>query len=352
MTVHPQLRNPNAVLISRTPVGEPVTWTDFHRAAVQVLTAMRIGLEGEHVVLKPNLSSGEAFADPDTGITTHPGFVQGMLEYLRAHGMDAGRSCILEDPRNSDDDEPRHWKGTGFPEVAQATGVGLRTPTTTTCVGKTVPRPHAFAALNVSRLAVSPDTILFNVPKLRTHPLNITTLCLKNLMGTVNAPDRHFCGQAWQEFPPEVRDDRRPRREWVDESLHERWQAGLARRLVDLAQVVPSPVNVVEGVVGREGTGFRRGLNRTMGLAVAGTNPVAVDSVASYLMGFDPAGLLYLRLAAQAGLGSNDLGALTVFEVRDGVVVPCTDLAALRADPPFRVIREIRGEEEWIPPEA
>ncbi len=58
MTVHPQLSNPNAVLISRTPVGEPVTWMDFHRAAVQVLTAMRIGLEGEHVVLKPNLSSG------------------------------------------------------------------------------------------------------------------------------------------------------------------------------------------------------------------------------------------------------------------------------------------------------
>ncbi len=127
---------------------------------------------------------------------------------------------------------------------------------------------------------------------------------------------------------------------------------GWPSRLVDLAQVVPSPVNVVEGVVGREGTGFRRGLNRTMRLAVAGTNPVAVDSVASYLMGFDPAGLLYLKLAAQAGLGSNDLGALTVFEVRDGVVVPCTDLAALRADPPFRVIREIRGEEEWIPPEA
>jgi len=35
---------------------------------------------------------------------------------------------------------------------------------------------------------------------------------------------------------------------------------------------------------------------------------------------------------------------------RDGVVVPCTDLAALRADPPFRVIREIRGRRSGFRP--
>jgi hypothetical protein len=71
---------------------------------------------------------------------------------------------------------------------------------------------------------------------------------------------------------------------------------------------------------------------------------VAVDSVASYLIGFDPQELVYLRVAAGVGLGSNDLRDLHVYEVQDGAVVPCRDLEAQRADPPFRVISNIVGE--------
>ena len=93
----------------------------------------------------------------------------------------------------------------------------------------------------------------------------------------------------------------------MDRALHERWQEGLARRLADLAKVVQPQINVVEGIVGRDGTGFNRGTNYPLGLVVAGINMVAVDSVASYLMGFDPQELIYLRVAAEAGLGCNDL---------------------------------------------
>jgi uncharacterized protein (DUF362 family) len=331
-------------LISRTPVSDPVTWEDYSRAARQVMSAMQIELHGEKVVLKPNVTSGENFADPESGVTTHPAFVQGLIEYMQAHGARRKGCYILEDPRNRDDNEPRHWQGTGYLEVTEATGALLRTPTTYTCVRKVVPRPLAFSTLNVSRLAVSPDTVLINVPKLKTHNLGITTLCLKNLMGTVNVFDRHFCGQAWREMPEDVRDDPRPRREWLSRALHEQWQGGLARRLADTAQVVRAHLNVVEGVVGREGTGFHQGRNHALGFAVAGINPVAVDSVASYLIGFDPQQLVYLRVAASAGLGSNDLTALRVYEVQDGDILPCRDVASLRADPPFRVISNVVDE--------
>jgi uncharacterized protein (DUF362 family) len=148
-------------------------------------------------------------------------------------------------------------------------------------------------------------------------------------------------------MPACVRNDPRPRREWFDRALHEQLQEGLARRLVDTAQVVPCQLNVVEGVVGREGTGFHQGRNHVLGLAVAGINLVAVDSVASTLIGFNPRELVYLRLAANIGLGSNDLRALRVYEVREGAIVPCPDLDSLRADPPFRVVSNIKGEPEW-----
>jgi uncharacterized protein (DUF362 family) len=207
-----------------------------------------------------------------------------------------------------------------------------------------VPAPQKFERLNVSRLAVAANTVLFNVPKLKTHNLGITTLGMKNLMGLVNVFDRHYCLQAWDELPEEIQHDQRPRREWFDQEKHDLWQTGLARRLVDTAQVIQPAMNIVEGVIGREGTGFQRGRNRALGLVVAGINVVAVDSVASYIMGFDPLALIYLKLAAKAGLGCSDVNQLKIYTEQQGELSLCPDPASLRVSPPFQVITNTLGE--------
>jgi uncharacterized protein (DUF362 family) len=348
MHIHPLLRDPNAVLIVQAPTSQPVAWEDYRQAALLAMIAMHIELEGERVVIKPNLTSGEHFANPDTGITTHPGFVQGMVEYLMGHGGKSGRITIVEDPRNTNNNTPRSWVGTGYEHVAQDTGARLHCPTSYTCVKKPVLHPLIFERVNVSRLAVAPNTVLFNVPKLKTHNLSITTLGLKNLMGLVNVFDRHFCAQAWVDLPEEARQDLRPRREWFDQALHARWQEGLSRRLADTAQVIRPALNIVEGIVGREGTGFQRGRNRTLGLAVAGVNLVAVDSLASYLMGFDPQCLTYLNIAASAGLGVNDIQKLRIYILDAGKLTLCPDVRAFRIDPPFQVLTGIMGEDPDI----
>ncbi len=351
MKINPLLDHPDVVLISRTPVSEPPRHDHFACAACQILTAMQIEVEGEPVVIKPNATIAERFADPDSGVTTHPACVQELIDHLCRHGGAVGRMHIIEDPRNSDDDEPRHWHGTGYDVLAEKTGVSLSSPTAETSVSLQPPRPLALPALRVSRLAADPNTTLINVPKLKTHNLGITTLCLKNLMGLVYVLDRHFCGQAWRELGPQVWQNPRPRHEWLDRPTHERWQEGLARRLADTAQILHPRLNLVEGVVGREGTGFQRGCNRLLGLMIAGINMVAVDSVASYLMGFDPQQLVYLRVAVEAGLGVadgvrlNDLNRLRVYTVQDGAPTLCSDLEAWRVRPPFRVISDIVDQE-------
>jgi uncharacterized protein (DUF362 family) len=345
MKIHPLLVDPEAVFVYRTPLESAPDFNDFRRAAFQALQAMGVEPETDKAVIKPNVTSGERFADPNTGITTHPGFVQGMVEYLQSQGLKGRRITIAEDPRDTDDNRPRHWNGTGFHEVCAATGAKLHTSTTYTCVKKPVENPQTFATLNVSRLAVAPDSELFNVAKLKTHNLAITTLCMKNLMGLVNVFDRHYCLQAWDELPEPVRSNPRPRREWLEREMHEEWQLGLARRLVDTAQVIRPALNVVEGIVGREGTGFQRGRNRVLGLVVAGVNIVAVDSLTSYLMGFDPLSVVYLNLAKQAGLGENDVRKLRVYMKQDGELTDCPESTMLRANPPFRVISGLKGED-------
>ena len=346
MHIHPLFQNPNSVLISYIPLDGPPAWEDFRRAALQALTILEVDLEaGEKVAVKPNNTSGEHFADPDNGITTHPGFVHGMLDYFAAQSLLPKRFTVIEDPRNSNDNQPRHWRGTGFDRLARETGIRLHSPTTYNCVKLPVPNPHTHPVLNVSRLAVAPGTLLINAPKLKTHNLGITTLCMKNLMGLVNVFDRHYCGQAWQEMPEPWRSDPRPRQEWLTPEIHLQWQEGLARRLVDTAQVIHPALNLVEGVVAREGTGFQRGRNRLLGLVIAGVNLVAVDSLASYLMGFDPLRLPYIRMAAQAGLGPVEIFSLQVYTTTGDHIQLCQDTSSLRIQPPMQVISNLLGED-------
>ncbi len=342
MKLHPALDDPLAVLVWRTQVSSSPTWGEYRRAARQVLAVLRLDLEGEKAVLKPNVTSGEHYADPETGITTHPAFLWGLADYLREHGARRGGIYVLEDPRDRDDNEPRHWRGTGYLEMAEATGAKLRTTTSYTCVKVQVPDPLVHAERRVSRLATDPHAVLINVPKLKTHNLGITTLCLKNQMGVDSVFERHYCSQAMRELPADRCFPERPRQEWMDRALHERWQEGLARRLADLAKVVRPRLNVVEGIVGRDGTGFNRGTNYPLGLVVAGVNMVAVDSVASYLMGFDPQQLIYLRVASAAGLGCIDLARLHIYTACGDDLVPVTDLQPWRAHPAFTVYTDTR----------
>jgi len=339
--LHPLLRDPQAVLVFHSPVSDPVGRQSFTRAAHQAMAAMQIELEGEKAVIKPNLTSGERL-DCQSGVTTHPAFVRGMVEYLHNHGAPRRQVYILEDPRDIDDNEPRHWRGTGFPEMEAELGVKLRCPTSYTCVKRRVPRPLVHPVRNVSRLAVGPNTVLFNVPKLKNHGLTLATLCMKNLMGVDNVFDRHYCSQSHNELAAELAQLGRPVSDTLTRARHEILQEKMGHRLADLAKVVKPQLNIVEGVVGRDGTGFQRGVNHSLGLVIAGTNVVAVDSVASYIMGFDPSRLIYLRVAAEAGLGANDINQICVYRARadedEMALVQDDDLGSLRAPTPLRPI--------------
>ena len=342
--IHPYLEDPDAVLIYQEPVPEKPTHADFQRIGKRILEITELELSGEKVAIKPNVTSGEHFADPDTGITTHPDFVGGMVEYLFQHGAKPGGIYVVEDPRDSDDFNPRHWKGTGFVEMAEATGAKLRCPISYYCVNKTVPNPLVHPTRNVTRYAVDPNTLLINVPKMKTHNLGITTLCLKNQMGLDDVFDRHYCGQAAGELPPDPQREDQPFDRPAAIARHDLYQAGLGRRLADLAKVIKPGLNIVEGVIARDGTGFQRGRNFPLGMAIAGINMVAVDSITSYIMGFDPTDLIYLKIAHGAGLGNNDPASLHVYVVEDGQIRPCKDITRVRAAEPFHVIRGIAGE--------
>ena len=107
------------------------------------LAAIGLGFDGEPVMFHPNVTAGEHYRDPDSGIVTHPAFVGGLVRYVRAHGAASDQIHIVEDPHNQDDESPATWEGTGYLEMARAVGAHLAAPTRDTVVRKTVPRPLA-----------------------------------------------------------------------------------------------------------------------------------------------------------------------------------------------------------------
>jgi uncharacterized protein (DUF362 family) len=71
-------------------------------------------------------------------------------------------------------------------------------------------------------------------------------------------------------------------------------------------------LSVLDGFVGMEGSGPVNGTPVPWGIAVAGTDPLAVDVLAAQLMGFDLKDVGYLNYCAQLGLGCADLAAIQV----------------------------------------
>ncbi|MCE5257863.1 MAG: DUF362 domain-containing protein [Chloroflexi bacterium] len=339
---HPLLQDQHAVAILRFAVPETPQQIDFYNAAQRAAGLLQLKADCD-VTIKPNATAAERFLMPESGIGTHPAFIWGLADYLRTNGLDKRELVIVEDPLNVDFGSAPTWQGTGYLELAAVTGAVLHSPTLATCVERPVRNPHTAPYRRVSQYAVDPQRALLNVPKLKTHNLGITTICLKNLMGLNYGPERHFCSQAMAEMPAGCQNTAHARTEWMDEALHECWQQGLARRLADLAQVITPQLNIVEGIVGRDGTGFQNGNNITLGLVIAGINMVAVDSVTSYLMGFDPEQLIYLQAASSVGLGSNRLQDLHCYELRDNELAPCASLETFKAQPPFEANRMLKS---------
>ncbi|MBS7611043.1 DUF362 domain-containing protein [Candidatus Bathyarchaeota archaeon] len=86
--------------------------------------------------------------------------------------------------------------------------------------------------------------------------------------------------------------------------------------LVDLLQIQreihPGVFAVVDGTVMGDGAGPRTMIPREGNILIAGTDQVAVDSVAARIMGFNPMDIKYLRIAHEKGLGCADLDQIDV----------------------------------------
>lgn len=233
-----------------------------------------IGDRQRRVGLKPNL----VLASPaENGATTHPGLVEGLIDYLQERGF--SQLCILEGS----------WVGArtreafrlcGYEELSARTGVPLVDTQTDgfreyDCQGLPIRICDSAMALD----------FLINLPVIKGHCQTYLTCALKNLKGLVpNAEKRRF------------------------HSL------GLHKPIAHLNAKLRQDFILADGICGD--LNFEEGGNPVpAGRALAGRDPVLVDSYACSLLGLALSEVPYISLAQSLGVGCADLGKATIQEL-------------------------------------
>jgi uncharacterized protein (DUF362 family) len=231
----------------------------------RILEEHRVEVRGRQVVLKPNLVEFET----GSSINTDPLLVHAALEAFRARGAASVRIA----------EGPGHRRNTL--DLAEAAGYFKIVPhfedlfvdLNLDDVSRVHP-PRQFSRLGKLYL---PNTaldagLLVSIAKMKTHHWVGATLSMKNLFGTV--PGGIYG--------------------WPKNVLH--W-AGIEESIADLHAVFPRQFAIVDGIVGMQGNGPIQGVPKSVGVVVAGGDPVAVDATCCRIMRIDPYRIGYLRLA-------------------------------------------------------
>jgi len=346
--------HPDAVFVRKTALTAFEDTEGFRQGgydiAQDLFASLGGGSEDRTFILKPNVvcqtdadSRTVVTLGKDAGIVTSPHFVGGIADRLREIG--ASKVVIAE---GGGGEMPEVYQSRGYTAMAEARGLRLldlfrQRPQPEEQFNWTPVEGVVFREVPFVKPINDPDTVLVNVPTLKTHNLAVVSLCIKNLQGTVPLEYRGFCNQHFREqlqrLPrsPEVMRIYQPDLEERLASYRRHkpladWQErdeSYAQRACDLASAIKPAVHIVEGIVGRDGSGFQHGKDWITNLVLAGTNPVHVDTIAAYLMGHDPRNIPYLQLAAIRGMGSSDPHQIEVYLVRDGLLERCDDLEGI-----------------------
>lgn len=108
------------------------------------------------------------------------------------------------------------------------------------------------------------------------------------------------------------------------------WDELWCQRALDSTSALPSSVNIIEGVIGRDGSGFDTGRDELCNIVIVGLSRPEVDAVGSYIMGHDPKELYYTRIAKERGIGESDPEKINIFWVRGSEIVPVKNMSEIK----------------------
>ncbi|MFC1508647.1 DUF362 domain-containing protein [Candidatus Omnitrophota bacterium] len=278
-----------------------VTGSDRRDNVVNALKPYRKEIEKEigskRVIVKVNMASRI-----DQLCNTHADALRGLLDFL---GTFYDRKVTLAECTLHDDGFEKLSGEYGYTELKREYNVEFvelhRRPTTPMFIlGKNL-KPERIEVIDTF---LDPENFIISITPPKTHDVVIATAGLKNII--MASPMKKPGGKSYKYL------------------MHGKGPWWLNYNMFSLALTIRPQLTVIDGLEGMEGDGPIRGQKVEHNFALAGSDVVAVDSVAMHLMGIDLADVGYISYCGDSGLGVSDLSKIKVIGGRklDNHIIP------------------------------
>ncbi len=250
---------------------------------------------GMKVLLKPNLLSPSQ--GPEKAINTHPVVIRALVDIFQ---KDYGCEVLLGDSCGSVRNASTFnaFRVTGIDDIARETGMKTVNFDKDERIELVNKNGKVLKSFDVAKTVKDVDMVV-SLPKLKTHGLTLYTGAIKNMFGAIPANGKK------------------------NVHLLAPQSKLMAQALVDVYEVTRPHISIMDGIIGMEGNGPNAGEPRKVGVMLASVDGVALDAVASSIIGFNPMDVPIIRYAHERGLGTADMADISVLgETIENVSVP------------------------------
>ena len=256
---------------------------EITRRAVAALGGMeRFVRPGQTVIIKPNICA--AVGGPEYGATTHPAVIGALVALAWAAG--ARTVQVMDAPFAGRPAEA--YATSGIAAAVEAAGGEMAVMSPLAYAKTPIPLGRSLKSWQVYQPALKAD-VLIDAPVAKHHSLAGLTLGMKNLMGLLEPDGRGG------------------------------FHGDLHQNIADLTTLLRPALTVVDAtrtLMAHGPTGGSLADVKQQDTVIASADIVAADAYATTLFGKQPADIGYVKIAADMGLGSADLKAMRIEEIR------------------------------------
>lgn len=236
--------------------------------------------KGDVVLIKPNICLP---LPPEKGDATDPIVVASLVRLAKSAG--ASR-VIVGESGGWGLYMPKNFEISKIGEHAIKAGAELSCLDEEERVEFEVPNGILLRRVSLPKIVKDVDVII-NAPKMKNNFVTMVTLGIKNLLAFLRPEDRYGIHRGVNGVE-------------------------LSYVIVDLLKVVKPSLTVIDGITAMEGFGPHSGDLIRMDLIIAGKDVVAVDAVASEIMGYQAMEIPTTQIAAKQYLGVGDLSKIVI----------------------------------------
>ncbi|MHA1874095.1 MAG: DUF362 domain-containing protein [Candidatus Heimdallarchaeaceae archaeon] len=237
------------------------------------------------ILIKPNILTFKKTEEETIPIITNPEVVRSIIKIVKE--KDYKSKIYVADSSGSGLDTSKVIEKTGFSKLEEE-GVTVCQISSNGSTEVEPKNPLKLKKTTFSNLSL--NSVIINVPKMKTHTLTRVTLAIKNLFGTIPGMEKsriHAVGNTAK---------------------------GFSKCLVDIYSVLKDNIimNVMDASIAMEGHGPSHGSPVKMDLILASKDAVALDAVATSIMDEKPSRVFTTRIASENNYGVSNLDDIEI----------------------------------------